>query len=280
MSDDRPDTSPTADLGLQLAQLADLHGQGVLSDEEFSAAKQRIINEKPTQRTAEPPAPKPTPGPFDETGHRIVTEKPDAKTRWKAEIDAKNGKTANKKTANKKTANMRFTKAALGVAVIGLLTFGFLPGQVGIDLDADGYGFVGERRFSGFDDSDCKPVLIALIAGRGDPDQYYDAIARVNYEIDNFVLPPGWAEGLPSSPGGGETTSEMAARLQRRSELKEPLYAELDDLRDARDTEVAYLLCGGSARSLLITAGLIATGFVAAAAAVEYVLKDRKNSDD
>ncbi|MDA8848247.1 hypothetical protein N9I50_00755, partial [bacterium] len=84
---DRPDTSPTADLGLQLAQLAHLHGQGVLSDEEFSAAKQRIINEKPRQETGEPPALKPTPGPFDETGHRIVTEKPDAKTRWKAEID-------------------------------------------------------------------------------------------------------------------------------------------------------------------------------------------------
>jgi len=79
MSDDRPDTSPTADLGLQLAQLADLHGQGVLSDEEFSAAKQRIIGEKPTRQTAEPPAPKTTPGPFDETGHLIVTEKPGAK---------------------------------------------------------------------------------------------------------------------------------------------------------------------------------------------------------
>ena len=83
----------------------------------------------------------------------------------------------------------------------------------------------------------------------------------------NFV--PGW-----------KTTSELAARSARLRELREPLYAELDDLRDARDTEVAYDLCGGSARSLLITAGLIATGFVAAAAAVEYVLKDRKNSDD
>ena len=62
MSDDRPDTSPTADLGLQLAQLAHLHGQGVCSQmKEFSAAKQRIINEKPTQQTAEPPALKPTP---------------------------------------------------------------------------------------------------------------------------------------------------------------------------------------------------------------------------
>ena len=79
MSDDRPDTSPTSDLGFQLAQLAHLHGQGVLSDEEFSAAKQRIIKEKPTQQTSEPPAPKPTPGPFDETGHLIVTEKPGAK---------------------------------------------------------------------------------------------------------------------------------------------------------------------------------------------------------
>lgn len=42
-------------------ELAALDSQGLLSAEEFNAAKQRIINEKPRQQKAEPPALKPTP---------------------------------------------------------------------------------------------------------------------------------------------------------------------------------------------------------------------------
>ncbi len=58
MSDDRQSAS---DLGLKLAQLTALYEQGVLSDEEFVSAKQRIINKKAaTQPPPLPAAPLPT----------------------------------------------------------------------------------------------------------------------------------------------------------------------------------------------------------------------------
>ncbi len=39
MSDDQQDTTPTSDSGSQLAQLTDLHGQGMFADNEFGPAK-------------------------------------------------------------------------------------------------------------------------------------------------------------------------------------------------------------------------------------------------
>lgn len=38
-----PTAPPESDLGEQLAKLGELHGQGVLSDAEFAAAKQRLL---------------------------------------------------------------------------------------------------------------------------------------------------------------------------------------------------------------------------------------------
>jgi hypothetical protein len=52
--EDGPVTPSASDLVSNLAQLAALHGQGALSDEEFSAAKQQIISEKPAKQ--QPPA--------------------------------------------------------------------------------------------------------------------------------------------------------------------------------------------------------------------------------
>jgi len=59
--ENQPITPSASNLASDLAQLAALYSQGLLSAEEFSAAKQRIISEKPRQETAEPPALKPTP---------------------------------------------------------------------------------------------------------------------------------------------------------------------------------------------------------------------------
>ena len=61
VSENQPITPSASNLASDLAQLAALYSQGLLSAEEFSAAKQRIINEKPRQETGEPPALKPTP---------------------------------------------------------------------------------------------------------------------------------------------------------------------------------------------------------------------------
>ena len=197
MSDDGRDTSPTSDLGSQLAQLADLHGQGVLSDEEFSAAKQRIIEEKPRQETEEPPVAKPTPVLSDGENTRgtwglDLSDRPIhetyAKTRRKQEVDAKkkekkaNKKKANKKTANKKTANMRFTKAALAVAIIVFLTIGLMPGLV---------------------QDNCAPALIAAMQ-RGEVQVTAESYAQALDELGN---PPPPYSGSFFSELGPQPTS-------------------------------------------------------------------------